>query len=439
VRPRSLSARVALAAVAAVAICLAVAGVAVVVIAARTDRTTLDGDLKRVVDRRAKPALLAVRGTQGAAVGPDEDRFVRVVAANGLTVQHGGAAVPDDFPETAGAHEHPETVHAGGQDWRVVSRTIAGGRTLQAAARLQPLRDRAARLGRIVFLVALIALAGSALLARTLTRAALRPLDRLRTAARTVGTGTGDATARVPADAGVAEVDELGADLNAMLARLERAHADRAAALEAARAFAADAGHELRTPLTSLSVNLAAARAGDREALDAADGELTRIGTLVEQLQALARGSSGPPQQVEGLDLVDLADAAVTAARRRHPETTIDLDAPGHTAPYVGDPDGLRALLDNLVENAARHGGPHVVVTVQDHQLDVEDDGPGIPAHERDLALTRFGRASSARGPGSGLGLAIAAAQAHRHGGTLTLSDSDRCGGLRASATLGRA
>ena len=61
----------------------------------------------------------------------------------------------------------------------------------------------------------------------------------------------------MPADAGVAEVDELGADLNAMLARLERAHADRAAALEAARAFAADAGHELRTPLTSLSINLA--------------------------------------------------------------------------------------------------------------------------------------------------------------------------------------
>jgi two-component system sensor histidine kinase PrrB len=436
-RPRSLGARVTLAAVAAVAITLAVAGIAVVVIAARTDRTTLDSDLERVVDRRAKPALLAVRGTQGAAVGPDEDRFVRVVAANGLTVQHGGAAVPEDFPDTAGAGEHPETVHSGGQDWRAVSRTIAGGRTLQAAARLEPLRDRAARLGRIVFLVALIALAGSALLARALTRAALAPLDRLRAAAGAVGTG--DATARVPAGAGVAEVDELGADLNAMLARLERAHADRAAALEAARAFAADAGHELRTPLTSLSVNLAAARAGDREALDAADAELTRIGTLVEQLQALARGSSGPPQQVEGLDLVEVADAAVTAARRRHPQTTIDLDAPGHTAPYAGDAAGLRALLDNLVENAARHGGAHVVVTVADHRVDVEDDGPGIPPHERDLALTRFGRATSARGPGSGLGLAIAAAQAHRHGGALTLSDSERYGGLRATATLGRA
>jgi signal transduction histidine kinase len=222
-----------------------------------------------------------------------------------------------------------------------------------------------------------------------------------------------------------------------MLARLQGAHADRAAALEAARAFAADAGHELRTPLTSLSINLASARAGDLEALAAAEAELARVGTLVEQLQALARGSSGPPQQVEALDLVDLADAAVTAARRRHPDVAIELDAPARTAPCAGDADGLRALLDNLVENAARHGGPRIVVTVADHRLDVEDDGPGIAPQERERVLRRFGRGSGARGPGSGLGLAIAAAQARRHGGTLTLGDSERLGGLKATATLG--
>jgi two-component system, OmpR family, sensor histidine kinase PrrB len=436
VRPRSLSTRVALAAVAAVAIGLAVAGIAVVVLTARSDRRALDSDLKRVVDRRAKPALLAVRGTQGAAVGPDEDRFVRVIAANGITVQRGGAAVPEDFPEGAGARERPQTVHAGGEDWRVVSRTLAGGRTLQAAARLQPVRDRAARLGRIVFLVALVALAGSALLASALARVALAPLGRLRAAAREVGTPGEGPTARVPDDAGVAEVDELGGDLNAMLARLERAHADRAAALEAARAFAADAGHELRTPLTSLSINLSSARAGDLEALASAEAELARVSTLVEQLQALARGSSGPPQQVEALDLVDIADAAVTAARPRHPETTIDLEAPARTAPYAGDAAGLRAMLDNLIENAARHGGPHILVTVQDHQLDIEDDGPGIPPAERTHVLQRFGRGTAARAPGSGLGLSIAAAQAHRHGGTLTLTDSDRLGGLRATIEL---
>lgn len=435
-RPRSLSARVALAAVAAVAIALAVAGIAVVVIAARADRNALDQDLKRVVDRRAKPALLAVRGTQGAAVGPDEDRFVRVIAATGRTVQRGGTPIPGGFPESAGAHERPETIHAGGEDWRVVARTLAGGRTLQAAARLQPLRDRAARLGRIVFLVALLALAGAALLARALTRVALRPLARLRAAARAVTPG--DATARVPADTGVAEADELGADLNAMLARLERAHADRAAALEAARAFAADAGHELRTPLTSLSINLSSARAGDLAALDGAEAELARVSTLVEQLQALARGSSGPPTHVEALELVDVADAAVTAARGRHPDLRIELDAPAWTAPCAGDADGLRALLDNLIENAARHGGPQIAVTVRDLQLDVEDDGPGIPPGERERVLERFGRGSSARGSGSGLGLAIAAAEARRHGGSLVLSESERLGGLKASARLGR-
>jgi signal transduction histidine kinase len=126
----------------------------------------------------------------------------------------------------------------------------------------------------------------------------------------------------------------------------------------------------------------------------------------------------------------------VTAARRRHPETRIDLDAPARTAPCAGDADGLRALLDNLVENAARHGGPRIRVTVRDHQLDVEDDGPGIPPQERERVLARFGRGSSALGPGSGLGLAIATAQAQRHGGTLTLGASERLGGLRATVRL---
>jgi signal transduction histidine kinase len=437
-RPRSLSARVVAAAGAAVALCLVLSGIAVVLLAARDDRHALDQDLVRVVDRRAKPALLAVQGTAGATLGPDDDRFVRVLNAAGTTTGRGGAAIPAGFPIGAGAGERAETIVAGGEDWRVVERRLSGGRTLQVAARLAPLRDREKRLARIVAVVALLALLATALVVRALTAVALAPLRRLRAAARAVGE-TADPALRVPADSATAEVDELAEDLNAMLARLEVAGAERAAALEAARRFAADAGHELRTPLTSLGINLSSLR-GDDAVVRAAQADLDRLATLVEQLQALARGGSGPPARIAPFDLAELADAAVTAARRRHPEATIELDVPTTVAPLAGDPDGLRALLDNLVENAARHGRGgrervRVVVTVGLGTLTVDDDGPGVPPAERATVLARFGRGAGARGPGSGLGLAIAAAQARRHGGALTLTESP-LGGLRVTATL---
>jgi two-component system, OmpR family, sensor histidine kinase PrrB len=439
-RLRGLSARVVAAAGAAVAVGLLLTGVAIVLLAARDDRHALDRDLLRVADRRARPALLAVQGTAagGAALGPDDDRFVRVLNATGATVGRGGAAIPAGFPAGAGAGERAATVTAGGEGWRVVARRLAGGRTLQVAARLAPLHERARRLAWTVAIVALLALMATSLLVRALTGVALAPLGRLRAAAREFG-ATADPARRVPADSATAEVDELAGDLNAMLARLEVAGTERAAALEAARRFAADAGHELRTPLTSLSINLSSLH-GDDAVVRAAQADLERLTALVEQLQALARSGSGPPARVEPVDLAELADAAVTAARRRHPEATIALDVPTTVAPLAGDPDGLRALLDNLVENAARHGRGgrdhvRVVVTAGLGTLTVDDDGPGVPAAERATVLSRFGRGAGAHGPGSGLGLAIAAAQAQRHGGTLTLSASP-LGGLRATATL---
>ena len=99
-------------------------------------------------------------------------------------------------------------------------------------------------------------------------------------------------------------------------------------------------------------------------------------------------------------------------------------------------------LLDNLLENAARHGRPggHVRVSLAEAEdgaalLLVDDDGPGIPAEERERVLGRFARGEGARGAGTGLGLAIAAAQAARHGGAPALEDSE-LGGLRARVEL---
>jgi two-component system sensor histidine kinase PrrB len=462
-RPRSLAGRVTLAAVAAVGAALLIAGITVVVAAGRSDRDALDREIEGLVRARARPALRALgpppRGIGGrppaGVPGPPEaeppepldpgaDRFVRAIGLGGVTTSS-GATVPGDFPLVKPGE--PRTVTADDERWRTVTRRLPGGGTLQVAARLEPLDARADRLQRIVIIVALAALAGTALAAGALARAAVAPLARLRDAAGRVAE-TADLEVRVPADEGPVEVRDLSHDLNAMLERLGASAAAREAALEAARRFAADAGHELRTPLTSLRANLsalgpvAAADVAAGQALEASERDAVRLAGLVEQLQALARGEAGPPSAAEDVDIADLVDSSLAAVRTRHPGTTATLQAPEDGPVVHGDAEGLRMLVDNLVENAARHGREGGSIAVQvaagpdgGATLTIDDDGPGIPAAERATVLLRFTRGSGARGTGTGLGLAIARAQAQRHGGDLRLDDAPG-GGLRAVARL---
>ena len=104
-----------------------------------------------------------------------------------------------------------------------------------------------------------------------------------------------------------------------------------------------------------------------------------------------------------------------------------------------GWPNGLRLIVDNLLENASLHGGGRVDVDLEREGgrwlLRVSDDGPGIPPEERERLLEPFARGRDATAPGTGLGLAIVAQQASLHGGTLTLGDS-ALGGLSAEVRL---
>jgi signal transduction histidine kinase len=418
--PRSLTGRVTLAAVAAVGAALLVAGVAVILVSSGADRRAFDRELRQQVGRAFGPAGRIGPPAFGrppeeddrGPLGPGDERFTRVVFASGL-------------------------VRAGGESWRTIVQVLPAGARLQAAARLAPLEDRERRLRLVVLATLAGALLATALVTRALARLALAPLQRLRGTADEVGK-TADLSRRVPAGGGPEEIDALAADMNAMLARLQQASDGREAALTAARRFAADAGHELRTPLTSLEANLATG------ATDAARRDASRLTALVGQLQALARGEAGPPASLEEVDLGELADQVVVAARARHPQCALRLEAPP-TGPLVrGEGESLRMLLDNLVENAAVHGrsGGEIVVTAAapeggEAELLVDDDGPGIPQAERVRVLERFARGEGATGPGTGLGLSIATAQAARHGGSLELSDSP-LGGLRVRVRLPR-
>ena len=476
--PKSLTGRVTLAATAAVAGALIVAGIAVVIATGQSDRRDVDEQLRgfsEQVVRRAGPVYGALPGPpaglgdgprdgrDGRDGGPDgfgrdgdggrdggrerdrrgplepgADSFARVLLADGQVVS-GGANVPANFPVTPVGRI--ETVSAGGQEWRTLVRPLGPESRVQVAVGLDSVQERASRLLVLVLAAIIGALVATALVTRYLARLALAPLQRLRLAADEVAT-TADLSVRVPDGDGPEEIDDLAEDLNAMLSRLELSADEREQALESARRFAADAGHELRTPLTSLKANLATG------ATAAATADADRLAALVDQLQQLARGEAGPPRSIEPVDLGELADASVVAARRRHPNVTWKLDAP-ESGPFVAaEAESLRMMLENLLENAALHGRPggNVTVTVApgtsregsrglEATIIVDDDGDGIPEADRERMLERFTRGEAANHPGTGLGLAIAAAQATRCGGSLELGESS-AGGLRVTVRL---
>jgi two-component system sensor histidine kinase PrrB len=435
---KTLTGRVTLIVTVAAAFVLTAVAVVAITEVSRRERAALDRELRTTADRLAAPAKRAIAaprladrpqsplatlpGTLSVRLTRDGDVVYDDLRAPGvpLPAQNGLGTVSDK----SGAH------------WRVLSRTVrprVQGR-LVVSTPLASLEQRLRDLRRVITLAALAGLLLLALATRALTARALRPLQGLRESAASVSTAR-DLTTRVET-AGPEEVDDVAHSLNAMLARLETSSAATERALEAARRFTADAGHELRTPLTSLRANVAALRhvAGETnpvrgeppspDQLGAAEharvvGELerdlVRLTALLDGLQALARGDANASEHAP-VDLGDLADAALADARRRHPGVDFAF-GDTHELTVDGDENGLRAALDNLLENAARHGAHTVRVSLEPTRVIVDDDGPGIAAGERERVFERFTRGRGATVPGSGLGLAVVAQQAELHGG----------------------
>jgi signal transduction histidine kinase len=390
-------------------------------------------------------ALVDAFNERGQSSGPaGQIVFVRALAvASGRRLVLG--ALPLHFPPMSLAGGG-RTVHAAGKLWLLVVVRTPAGVIVEVGALAQPIYARAAHLRTVVIWTVVVGLL-LALLGTALTsRVALRPLTALARNAAGVR-GTGDLEVRLHEPRQPREVAVLAEELDRMLSRLEEAVADRETALLAARRFAADAGHELRTPLQSVQANLDIASSEGANAqqrwlaLETAVSQSERLNRLVDGLQTLARGESGLVARVADVDLGDIADGAVFAARTRHPGLVVDSDLPAAGPVVHGDADGLWRVVENLLENAARHGRPcgrvrlRVATNGAGAEIVVEDDGPGIPFAERERVIRRFARGRGATTDGSGLGLAIVDAEARRHGGALTLSTSE-LGGLLARVTL---
>ncbi len=255
----------------------------------------------------------------------------------------------------------------------------------------------------------------------------LEPLDRL---AKGVAARSPGALEPLPTSGVPSEVQPLVQSVNDLLDRLR-------VALDAQRAFVADAAHELRTPIAALKLQAQlVARAPDDEVRRVAAADLeagvARTARVVQQLLTLARVEPGPAEQpFEPVALDDLVRSVTADHAQLALSRDLDLGvADAQPVEVRGQKDALRTLVANLVENAIRYtpssGRIHLRTGVADERawLEVADTGPGIPEAERARVFDRFYRGEGTGETGSGLGLAIVKAIADRHRAEIRLSDT---------------
>jgi signal transduction histidine kinase len=328
---------------------------------------------------------------------------------------------------------------------RVVAVPASGGHVVIAAVSFAQVHDSLATLARALFIGTPLLFALLALAIWLVTGYTLRPIAALRRGAAEV-TGNGVPRA-LPVPPARDEVRLLAVTLNDMLSRLAEAQ-------QRQRDLVSDTAHELRSPIASIRAQL-------EVALDHPDGldwaetardvhaDTLRLARLTEDLLLLAR-LDGQPLRRATVDLAALCSSAAAgyAAARVPVRASVPGGGAGACA-VAGDPDALRRLLVNLLDNAVRHAASQVCVSVCSEGgwavLTVVDDGPGIPVPERERVFGRFTRLDNARDrsgeEGAGLGLAIVRSTAEAHGGSVSLGDavSDSAGtgpGLRAVVRL---
>ncbi|HEX5183968.1 MAG TPA: HAMP domain-containing sensor histidine kinase [Allosphingosinicella sp.] len=252
----------------------------------------------------------------------------------------------------------------------------------------------------------------------------LWPLRRIRRAIAAVRSGAKPRIAeRLPA-----EIEPLTEELNALLEHNE-------VQAEEARRHAGNLAHALKTPLTVIT-NAATAQTPDLSATVCR--EVTTMRRQIDHHLARARAVGRRASAQARADVWPSLQAVERAVSRLYEHVTVDLAGDKKAAVRVERQD-MDEMLGNLIENAAKYGGGRVFVTVKAGpewvEIEVEDDGPGIPAEERAGIFDRGARLDTDK-PGTGLGLAIVRDVAEIYGGAIALEESEDLGGLLARLKL---
>lgn len=292
---------------------------------------------------------------------------------------------------------------------------------------------------QITALALALALVVAAVLAWILARTVSRPVQGIGNTVRRLSEGAYDARAAlVSAD----EIGILAVHVNRLAETLELNRTAR-------QRWMADIAHELRTPVAVMKGEVEAiadgVRAVDDRTVASLTEEIDHLAGMVDDLQALALSDAGAlALEKEVVDLAELARLAADSFRNRLAARGIALETDHAGLCRVsGDPQRLRQLLHNLLENSSRYtetnGTVRLVIRGGDPvTVSLEDSGPGVSDEQLDRLFDRFYRAESSRSRatgGSGLGLAICRNIAEAHGGRIEAVHGSM-GGLQIKVEL---
>lgn len=438
-----------------IAVGLVLAGITSTALLQRSLVAQIDDKLRTEGKALANQRITALVNGLHQASGPS-DYYVRLQVEGSQSFVWGSQSVADAYGEpnvpdltvdqATALDARPFTVKSSvpGSHWRVVAFTTTDGTgTVLVALPLGEARDTTSTMVSVLLLsgVGIVLLGGLA--AGWAVRRSLAPLGRIEETAAAIAAG--DLSRRVRTAPESTEVGRLGVALNGMLTQIEAAFDARTASETRMRRFVADASHELRTPLATIRGYAELYRMGALTGADQVDdtmrrieGSATRMGTLVEDLLALARLDEGRPIAHQPVDLTVLAADAISDLR------ALDPDRPARLAPLdpsgtagatlvLGDDARLRQVVANLVGNVVQHtpAGTPVEIAVGTGPgvgvIEVRDHGPGIDPEHAARVFERFYRVDASRtreSGGAGLGMAIVAAIVSAHSGQVTLAQT---------------
>jgi signal transduction histidine kinase len=292
------------------------------------------------------------------------------------------------------------------------------------------------RVNRASLLSALISGGIAIILALVMSAVVIRPIRKLTRAAGSLAAG--DLSERVSVKGGD-ELADLANAFNQMAESLQDAEKRR-------RAMTADIAHELRNPLAVQRAHLEALQDGlyplNEENLEQIMAQNLQLTHMVEDLRTLALADAGElPLNKRRTDLTALCMGTLS---RFEPQTRakglhLAGDCPERTIEANVDPERIRQILDNLMQNAIRHTPPNGAIQIslqsENHDLiiQVRDSGPGIPEAALPHLFERFYRVDKGRdrtSGGTGLGLAIARQLAEAHDGSLTAANNPEGGAV---------
>ena len=354
-----------------------------------------------------------------------------VIAHAGSTVASGQVLAPEDLVTRALTTSSAKmgTVVVGEKRFRLLVTPLPGtAQLILVGAGTESADDAVARLILVMLLTGPLALIAAGAGGWFLARRALAPLAEMTATAAEIGINRLDE--RVPVPEGGDELAALAVTLNKMLARLEEGVDDK-------RRLVADASHELQTPLavmrTELDVSLGSPNLGAEaiEVLESAREETDRMTRIVRNLLTLARFDEGTIQLLlKPINLGALAHDAAESLKMLGRERGVDITVEGDDIVVLADPEYIRLVVVNLIENAVKHSGEGTTVHVlletagDEVRLSITDTGPGIPEEDQPHVFDRFyrvDRARSKKSGGSGLGLAISREIVEAHDGRVEL------------------